>query len=363
MDWITDCATRLITSQIFEKYKNPDDELHLWTEFMNADGFIINPSKVVRHLMSVRDVWQWPSLRGSEADEAIHNKHFTLTKPIAQIYWGNAKTLIETAKILVEKYADDFSGIELNTWCPSNTVMKCGWWSDMLKHRPETLAIIKSLSEIVKSSKKLTFSVKSRAGLNEEDKPEQLQFLSQISPFCDLITIHGRTLKQLYSWEADFSFIQQVKSQVACPIFANGGITSYQQAEKNSQERDFNALMIGQGAIGNPRVFTPHEPTLEEKIEVIKEHLEMMIACELWFENWGEKIEDYKFNQPKKTDLEFLKKEINPEAEYRSVVEFRKYLFQYIKGISNSREWKQEIISVKTYGDLMEKLEKLRFLM
>lgn len=120
--------------------------------------------------------------------------------------------------------------------------------------------------------------------------------------------------------------------------------------------------MVGQGAIGNPRVFTPHEPTLEEKIEVIKAHLEMMIACELWFENWGEKIEDYKFNQPKKSDLEFLKKEINPEAEYRSVVEFRKYLFQYIKGIPNSREWKQEIITVKTYKDLMKKFEKLRLL-
>ena len=146
MDWITDCATRLITSQIFEKYKNPDDELHIWTEFMNADGFIINPSKVVRHLMSTPE-----------------------QKPIAQIYGWNEKTLIETAKILVENYADDFSGIELNTWCPSNTVMKCGWWSDMLKHRPETLVIIKSLSEIVKSSKKLTCSVKSRAGLNEDD--------------------------------------------------------------------------------------------------------------------------------------------------------------------------------------------------
>ena len=69
----------------------------------------------------------------------------------------------------------------------------------MLKHRPETLAIIKSLSEIIKSSKRLTFSVKSRAGLNEEDKSKQLQFLSQIAPFCDLITIHGRTLKQLYN--------------------------------------------------------------------------------------------------------------------------------------------------------------------
>ena len=340
MDWITDCATRLITSQIFERYKNPDDELQLWTEFMNADGFIINPSKVVKHLISTPE-----------------------QKPIAQIYWGNAKTLIETAKILVEKYADDFSGIELNTWCPSNTVMKCGWWSDMLKHRTETLAIIKSLSEIVKSTKNLTFSVKSRAGLNEEDKAEQLQFLTQIAPFCDLITIHGRTLKQLYSWEADFSFIQQVKSQVACPIIANGGITSYQQAEKISQERDFDALMIGQWAIGNPWIFTPHEPTLEEKIEVMKMHLEMMIACELRFKQRGEKIEDYKFNQPKKSDLEFLKKEINPEAEYRSVIEFRKYLFQYIKGIPNSREWKQEVIPVKTYTGLIGKLEKLQHML
>ena len=158
-------------------------------------------------------------------------------------------------------------------------------------------------------------------------------------------------------------FIQQVKSQVACPIIANGGITSYQQAEKISQERDFDALMVGQGAIGNPRVFTPHEPTLEEKIEVIKAHLEMMIACELRFEQRGEKIEDYKFNQPKKSDLEFLKKEINPEAEYRSVVEFRKYLFQYIKGIPNSREWKQEVIPVKIYAELMEKLEKLQHML
>lgn len=69
----------------------------------------------------------------------------------------------------------------------------------MLRHRPETLEIIKGLSTIVKKEKKLTFSVKSRAGLNEEDKPQQLQFLTEIAPFCNLISIHGRTLKQLYS--------------------------------------------------------------------------------------------------------------------------------------------------------------------
>ena len=95
----------------------------------------------------------------------------------------------------------------------------------------------------------------------------------------------------------------------------------------------------------------------------MKMHLEVMIACELRFDYRGEKVKDYRFNQPKKSDLEFLKKEINPEAEYRSVVEFRKYLFQYIKGIHNSREWKQKIIPVKNYAELMEKLEKLQHML
>ncbi|PZM87444.1 MAG: hypothetical protein DLD55_01395 [candidate division SR1 bacterium] len=340
MDGITNCATRLITSQIFEQYKHPDDELQLWTEFMNADGFIINPSKVVRHIMTTPE-----------------------QKPIAQIYGGNSKTLFQTAEILVHQYADQFSGIELNTGCPSNTVMKCGGGSDMLRRRPETLEIIKGLSTIVKKEKKLTFSVKSRAGLNEDDKSAQLQFLTEIAPFCDLISIHGRTLKQLYMGEADFAFIQQVKSQLSCPVVANGGITSYLQAQELSQKRDFDGVMIGQGAIGNPWVFTPHEPTLEEKIVVIKEHLELMIACDLRFEERGEKVENYQLYQPTLEDLEQLKKEINPEAEYRAIVEFRKYLFQYIKGIPNSREWKQEVIPVKTYAELMRKLEELQHLL
>lgn len=69
--------------------------MQVWTEFMNADGFVINPSKVVRHLMTITEE--------------------SAPRPIAQIYGGNAKTLIQTAEILVENYADDFSGIELNT--------------------------------------------------------------------------------------------------------------------------------------------------------------------------------------------------------------------------------------------------------
>ena len=64
MDWITNCATRLITSQIFEKYWKKDDSLILRTEFMNVDWFLINPHQVIRHALTTP--WQ---------------------KPILQIYW------------------------------------------------------------------------------------------------------------------------------------------------------------------------------------------------------------------------------------------------------------------------------------
>ena len=96
----------------------------------------------------------------------------------------------------------------------------------MLKHRPETLEIIKELSKRIKGSW-LCFSVKSRAGLNDEDKNEQLNFLIEVSKYTDFISIHWRTLKQLYSWEADFWFIKKVRENSLCPIIANLGITEY----------------------------------------------------------------------------------------------------------------------------------------
>lgn len=174
-----------------------------------------------------------------------------------------------------------------------------------------------------------------------------------------MISIHGRTLKQLYSGDADFSFIQQVKSRVACPVMANGGISSYQMAQEVGAERGFDGVMIGQGAIGNPWIFTPHEPNWQEKIAVIKEHLLLMIACDLWFEERGEKVEDYRLHQPQESDLQLLKAQIDPEKEYRGIVEFRKYLFQYIKGAPNSREWKQKMIPIKTVGGVMRELAEL----
>ena len=54
MDWITNCATRLITSQIFIKYWKNGDSLNVWTEFMNVDWFLINPNQVIKHALTIQ---------------------------------------------------------------------------------------------------------------------------------------------------------------------------------------------------------------------------------------------------------------------------------------------------------------------
>jgi len=341
MDWITNCATRLITSQVFEKYWKKEDSLGLRTEFMNVDGFLINPHQVIKHALTIE--WE---------------------KPILQIYWWKEETLIQATRKIQNEYASLFSWIELNTGCPSNTVMKVGWWSDMLKDKEKTLKIIQKLSEIQGS---LPFSLKTRAWLNECDKDEQMNFLVKASQYCTKISIHGRTLKQLYAWEADRKFISEIKKNIetnwnsGCKIIWNGWINSYDDAENKFSKFSLDWIMVGQAAIWNPRIFTLHAPTSEEKCETVLKHLNYSIACDQWFDEkiasklWEITIQD--LNIP----LEWLETRVKEnqnkfDLQPHAIVEFRKFLFQYVKWIPWSKEWKQKVLSCKDYQELKNQI-------
>ena len=344
MDWITNCATRLITKNIFEKYWNKEDSLNLWTEFMNVDGFLINPNQVIKHALTTQ--WQ---------------------KPILQIYWWKEETLIKATEKIQNEYSDLFSWIELNTWCPSNTVMKVWWWSDMLKDKEKTLNIINKLSKVKGS---LPFSLKTRTWLNENDKSEQMEFLIKASKFCSKISIHWRTLKQLYAWNSDWDFISEVKEKInkvwnsECKIIGNGGINSYEDAHNKLSKFNLDGIMIGQAAIWNPRIFTAHIPTKQEKLETILEHLDYSIACDQWF---GEKIANKSW-EILAEDLDIPVDWINNRAkdgqnkldlQPHTIVEFRKFLFQYVKWIPWSKEWKQQVLICKDYKELKDSIVDL----
>lgn len=359
MDWFTDYAFRQITKEIFQKYGEKEKyEFYLRTEFMNADGYIINPIWVIKHLLSNQE--QSPL--------------------IAQIFGNNEKMLVDCFVSVEKKYTDYFQGIELNLWCPAKTVIQNWWWSAMLKDRKQILKIL----ENVKKHTTLPLSIKTRTGITDDDKSQQKDFLIQASKYCSMITIHGRTVKQGYSWDADWEFIYHLKEEIIrqatkkpltwnmqhatiCKILGNGWITSYEEIAERKWNLD--GIMIGQTAIGNPRIFTPHKPSTQELKETILRHLQLMVASELYFYQQAQAFTGTLI-MPSQEDLDnvmldLTQWKIEPQ-NLRSkhshlssiVVAFRKHLFQYIKGIDWSKERKRKISTIKNYNELVEEIQE-----
>ena len=267
MDWITDLPCRVITKKIFETYNaNKNNEIRLWSEFMTSDWFLACPENVVK---SIINTWY----------------EFPI---ILQIFGWNETKLVETAVKIQDLYWDKIAWIELNTWCPANNIMKSWGGSTLMKDKERTLKIIENISK----SLKIPFSIKSRTWLDNIDKSGQLDFLVEASNYCDKISVHSRTLKELYHWEWDRDFIYELKSKAnkKCKIIWNWAIKSYEDIESkiNKNWITLDWIMIWQAAIWNPRIFANHEPTIQEKIKTAIAHLNLSAKFEIYLQNLKE---------------------------------------------------------------------------
>ena len=303
MDWITDSAYRQIVKKIWNKYKKDSpDELLLYTEFVSSDWFVHNFDGVKHHLDYVND-----------------------EKPlICQIFGSNLQKLLYTAKEIEKNY--DFDGIDLNVGCPAPKIMKIGAGSALMINKENTLEIVKTLSENLE----IPFSIKTRAGVNEADKPKQLDFIVKASNFCKIIAIHARTLAQQHSWKPDVDFVLKVK-QLAnpnCKIIFNWWITQEKLADKSFMEKIslLDGIMIWQAAIGNPWIFVWVEPSWEERKQTILEHLQLNIQAK-----W----------------------------ERRGVIEFRKFIGSYIKWIPNASKYRAEFMKVDSFDEFVKIINKM----
>lgn len=336
MDWVTDLPCRVITKKIFERYnQNKNYELLLWTEFMTSDWFLACPENVIKSII-----------------------HTPYENPlIIQIFWWNKEKLIDTATKIQDLYWTKIAWIELNTGCPANNIIKSWWWSALMKDKELTLNIIKDLS----SKLNIPFSIKSRTGLDNIDKSRHLDFLVQASHYCDKISIHSRTLKELYHGEGDRNFIYELKSKAnkECKIIWNWAITTYNDIMLKSKKNEIilDWIMIWQAAIWNPRIFTNHNPNTREKIETAIEHLVLQAKYEIY-------LSDIKQNRKQKIypslqEIELIKIEENLEKIHYTPLFFRKYFHQYVKWIPWWKEAKQECNKTTKLNDLIEILKKL----
>ncbi len=199
---------------------------------------------------------------------------------VVQIFGKDPVVMAEAAKIVETEFKPDI--IDINFGCPVKKIAGKGAGSGLLRNIPLMVEITKSVVNAVSTP----VTAKTRLGWDSDDMPivsvaEQLQDVG-----IQALTIHGRTRAQMYTGEADWTLIGEVKKnpRMHIPIIGNGDIDSPQKAKDAFDKYGVDAIMIGRASIGAPWIFkhVKHylatgeilpEPTIKEQVEVIKESM------------------------------------------------------------------------------------------
>jgi len=234
----------------------------MYTEFISSDGLIRDAEKSLRKL-----------------------KIADYERPVGiQIYGKHVDAMVEAAKRCEEAKPEI---IDLNFGCPVKRVAGKGAGAGLLQNLPLLIEITKEVVNAVKTP----VTVKTRLGWDETSKPivelaEQLQDVGIAA-----LTIHGRTRKQMYKGEADWTLIGEVKNnpRMTIPIIGNGDITNAEIAKEKFEKYGVDAIMIGRAAIGRPWIFRDvkhylqHNELLDpilvkDKVDLAKKHLQYSLG-------------------------------------------------------------------------------------
>ena len=200
-----------------------------------------------------------------------------------QIYGKSVESMVEAARI-VEQFKPDV--IDLNFGCPVKKVAGKGAGSGLLKNIPLMLDITREVVKAIKTP----VTAKTRLGWDNDNLvittlAEQLQDCG-----ISALTIHGRTRAQMYTGEADWTLIGEVKRnpRIHIPIIGNGDITTPQQARTAFERYGVDAVMIGRATFGQPWIFrdmhnyligNKEQPlSIDEKIDILEEQLKINVG-------------------------------------------------------------------------------------
>jgi len=238
-----------------------------------------------------------------------------------QIAANNVENAIKAVEIINE--IDWIDGIDINLGCPVNKARRSGFGGVLLKDENKEL-LKEIVKAIVKTSKK-PVSAKMRLGFEKSVAVDRAKMLEDLG--VKFLTVHGRTVKQMYKGNANYEEIKKVVKTLNIPVIANGDINNYEKAKYVLDYTGAKGVAIGRGAIGKPWIFLEMkqkgEITKEQKKEVIIEHFNQMIK---WYGDYG-------------------------------VILFRKHLHQYSKGINKASEFRSKIneeTNPKTIRNLIE---------
>ena len=264
-----------------------------------------------------------------------------------QIYGRDVPQMVEAAKMVEEARPDV---IDLNFGCPVKKVAGKGAGAGMLRNIPLMLDITREVVKAVKTP----VTVKTRLGWDMEnliicDLAEQLQDCG-----IQALTIHGRTRSQMYTGQADWTLIGEVKRnpRIHIPIIGNGDITTPEQALDAFERYGVDAVMVGRATFGRPWIFkemkdylkADHSPlspplTIDDKIDILEEQLRINI----------QRISEMKGGECR-------------DNEYRGILHTRRHLAAspIFKGIPDFRQTRIAMLRAEHADELIEILERCR---
>ena len=197
-------------------------------------------------------------------------------KPVvAQLIGNDIPALVRNAKLL-QKFP--VAAIDLNLGCPAPIVYRKCAGGGLLRERQKVDAILGALRDAVT----IPFTVKTRIGFESPAEFDALLTLFAKHPI-DLLTVHARTVKQMYRPGVRYDLIARAAKEMKCPVLANGNVFSAAQAKQLLAETGVRGLMIGRGAIRNPWLFEQIRAELRgEKIKLPAGREVLAYIHELW---------------------------------------------------------------------------------
>ncbi|MDX9696537.1 MAG: tRNA dihydrouridine synthase DusB [Bacteroidales bacterium] len=282
----------------------------VYTEFVASEGLIRDCKKSIKKL-----------------------ELFDFERPAAiQLYGHQIDSMVEAAK-LAEEARPDF--IDLNFGCPVKKIATRGAGAGMLRNIPLMLEMTQAIVKSVKTP----VTVKTRLGWDDNSKiivdlAEKLQDTG-----IHAIAIHGRTREQMYKGEADWTLIGEIKNnpRMRIPIIGNGDINGPESAKNAFDKYGVDAIMIGRATVGRPWIF-----------KEIKDYLQTGQAMKPL--TIKEKVELAKLH---------LQKSIEWKGNPRGILEIRRHLSNYFKGLPNFKEYRIKLVTLLDTTEILNTLNEI----
>lgn len=283
----------------------------MYTEFISSEGLIRDAAKSMQKL----DI-------------------FGYERPIGIQLFGSDIESMKEAAIIATQAEPDL--IDINYGCPVKAVACKGAGAALLQDIPKMVAMT---AEIVKTTH-LPVTVKTRLGWDDNTKNivEVAERLQDIG--IKALSIHGRTRKQMYKGEADWTLIREVKEnpRINIPIFGNGDVDTPQKAKENREKYGVDGIMIGRASIGNPWIFRE-----------IKHYLKT-----------GEELAPPTIDERVDTCIQHFDESIKWKGERTGIFEMRRHYHNYFKGFPNFKPYRMSLVDTENPTEIRAILEQIR---